>query len=115
MGKVYAGARALAILVAIAAAFATIPYVAVVLLVLGASSAIGNTPEDTIRVFLIAVVLVVGSKALDAIPGVGVRLDVIFSGIGTAAIGASILSIVLGLARRIRSDWVKPAGTQSVS
>jgi hypothetical protein len=115
MGKVYAGARALAILVAIAAAFAVIPYVAVILLVLGAISAIGNTPEDSSRVFLIAIVLLIGSKALDAIPGIGAGLDVIFSGIGTAAFGASVLSIVLGLGRRIQSDWVKPASSQPAS
>jgi hypothetical protein len=106
MGKLYAVARALAVLVAIAAAFVTVPYVAIVLLVLGAISAIGNTAENNIRVFLVAIVLAVGSKALIAIPTVGADLSVIFGGIGTAAIGASIVGVCTGLYARTKSDWL---------
>jgi hypothetical protein len=110
MRKLYTVARALAVLVAIVAAFVTIPYVAVILLALGAISAIGNTPENNSRVFLIAIVLVVGSKSLDAIPTVGTYLSTIFGGIGTAAIGASVLAIVLGLYARTIAEWnEKPA------
>ena len=105
MGKLYAAARALAVLVAIAAAFTIVPYVAIILLVLGAVVGVGNSPEDNIRVFLIAIVLTVGSKALEAIPGAGTYLSTIFSGIGTAAFGASVSGIVIGLYRKTMSDW----------
>jgi hypothetical protein len=110
MGKLYAAARAVAVLVAIAAAFATIPYVMVILLVLGAVAGIGNSNEDNVRVFLIAIVLAVGSKSLEAIPDVGTYLATIFSGIGTAAFGASVMGVTLGLYRRTVSELIsKPA------
>jgi hypothetical protein len=104
MGKLYAAARALAVLVAIAAAFATIPQVAVILLALGVVSGIGNSAEDNMRVFVIAIVLAVGSKMLDAVPSVGSYLVTIFTGIGTAAFGAALAGIVLGLYRRTVGD-----------
>jgi hypothetical protein len=110
MGKVYAAARALAVLVAIAAAFATIPYAAVILLALGFVSGVGNGAEDNVRVFLIATVLTVGSKLLDAVPGVGGYLVTIFTGIGTAAFGAAVSGILLGLYRRTVGELTaKPA------
>lgn len=110
MGKLFGGARALAVLVAIAAAFATIPDVAIILLVLGAVAGVGNTPEDNNRVFLIAIVLTVGSKLLEAIPGAGTYLSTIFSGIGTAAFGASVTGITLGLYRRTMADFTGKSG-----
>jgi len=105
MQKLYTAARAIAVLVAIVAAFVTIPYVAVILLVLGAISAIGNSAETNTRVFLVAIVLTVGSKSLEAIPAIGTYLSTIFGGIGTAAIGASILAITLTLYNRTIADW----------
>ena len=104
MMKLYAAARALAVLVAVAAAFATIPYVGVILLLLGAIAGLGNSAEDNSRVFLIAIVLVTGSKLLEAIPGVGTYLSAIFSGIGVAAFGSSVTGITLGLYRRTFAD-----------
>jgi hypothetical protein len=109
MDKVYGSARVLAVVLAIAAAFLTVPSIAVALLALGAISAFGNTPEDNVRVFLVAIVLSIGAKSLDAVPLIGVRLDAIFTGIGTAAIGASLVGVTLGLARRIHADWAPPA------
>ncbi|HEX3364076.1 hypothetical protein [Phenylobacterium sp.] len=110
MGKLYAAARAVAVLVAIVAAFTTIPYAAVVLLVLGAISGVGNSAEDNMRVFVISIVLAVGSKSLEAIPDVGVYLAAIFGGIGVATFGASIAGITLGLYRRTVGELMsKPA------
>jgi hypothetical protein len=110
MGKLYAVARAAAVLVAVVAAFATIPYAAVILLVLGAIAGIGNSPEDNMRVFLIAIVLAVGSKSLEAIPEAGAYLSAIFSGIGTATFGASVAGIAIGLYRRTIGELTaKPA------
>jgi hypothetical protein len=110
MGKLYAAARAVAVLVAIAAAFTTVPYAAVILLVLGALAGIGNTPEDNMRVMVISIVLAVGAKSLEAIPEAGTYLAVIFAGIGMATFGASITGIVMGLYRRTVGDLMaKPA------
>jgi hypothetical protein len=92
--------------VAIVAAFTTaIPSVALILLVLGGVSAFGNSGEDNVRVFLIAIVLTVGSASLKAIPGAGDYLASIFTNIGVAAFGASVVGVTLGLYRRILADW----------
>lgn len=107
MGKIYAAARALAVIVAIASAFVSIPNLAVLLLVLGGISAIGNDSEKNSRTYLIAIVLILGAKALEAIPVAGAALATIFASLGTAAVGASIVAITITLACRIKSDWTK--------
>ena len=99
MGKLFAGARALAVLVAIIGAFATVPYVAAILLILGGIAAIGNKPEDNLRVYLVATVLLLGAKQLEGIPAIGAVLAVIFANIGTGALGASVVGISLNLYR----------------
>lgn len=110
MGKLYAAARALAVLLAIVAAFVTIPYVIPILLVLGALSAIANTPEQNTRVFVITIVLLLGAKALTGLPGVGTYLSAIFGNLGTALVGASMVAIALGAFARIKTDWA-PSST----
>jgi Flp pilus assembly pilin Flp len=100
----------LAVILAIVAAFITVPFVVAALLVLGAIADITNTPEQNIRIFLITIVLLLGAKALGDIPVVGTWLSAIFSNIGTAVLGASIMAIVLGLYARVKSDWA-PATT----
>ena len=99
MTQVYAGARALAVLVAIVGAFVTFPYTATLLIVLGAISVLGNKPEDNIRTYLVATVLLVGSKELAAVPSVGSYLATIFGGIGMAALGGSALAVLIAVYR----------------
>ncbi|MGH7022742.1 MAG: hypothetical protein ACREEB_04025 [Caulobacteraceae bacterium] len=105
MGKICGAARALAVLLAIVAAFVTVPYVATILLILGAISAITNTPENNTRIFLITIVLLAGARSLAVIPAVGNDLAGIFGNIGLAVLGASIMAIVLGIYARIMADW----------
>jgi hypothetical protein len=107
MDKIYAAARAIAVILAIASAFVSIPYLALSLLVLGGIAAIGNDPEKNARIYLVAIVLRVGARALDVIPVVGSHLVTIFQGIGAAYIGASLVAITITLACRIKSDWMK--------
>ena len=98
MDKLCAGSRALAFLVAIVAAFATIPQLATVLLVLGGVSAIANKPEDNVRVYLVATVFTVGAKSLGGLIAVGAYLGAIFANVGTAAMGAAVTTAI-GVAR----------------
>jgi hypothetical protein len=105
MTKIYGAARALAVLAAIAAAFVTVPYIAALLLVLGAIAGVGNSAEDSGRVFIIAIVLAVGSKTLEGIPEIGSYLATIFGGIGTVAFGAAVTGVVTGLYRRTMADF----------
>jgi hypothetical protein len=110
LNKLCGAARALAVLLAIVAAFATIPYAVPILLVLGAISAIVNTQDQNRTVFIITIVLLLGAKSLGDIPTVGTYLSAIFGNLGTALLGASMLAIAMGAFRRIKSDWV-PAPT----
>lgn len=105
MEKVWAGARALAVLVAIVGAFVTVPYLGVLLLVLGGLAALGDTAESSMRVYLVAAVLVLGSKELAVIPAVGTYLASIFGSIGTAAVGASVVSITITLYRLTMAEF----------
>ena len=110
MQKVCAAARALAVILAVVAAFVTVPYAPVWLLALGFVSAITNTPENNVRVFTITIVLLLGAKGLSVIPApVGDDLAAIFGNLGLALLGASIMAIVLGVYGRIKSDWVATA------
>ena len=107
MEKIYSASRALAVLLAIVAAFVAVPHIAVLLLVFGGVAAIGNNSEMNSRNYLIAIVLTVGAKALEVIPVAGAPLASIFANIGIAYIGASVVAVTLTLANRIKSDWIK--------
>jgi hypothetical protein len=103
--KLYDVCRGLAVILAVVAAFVTVPYAAAALLVLGAVAGVGNTPEDNNRIFLIALVLMAGAKSLVAIPTLGTYLSSIFGNIGMGAFGAAVMGVSLGLIRRITADW----------
>ena len=105
MDKISALARALAILIAIIAAFVVIPQAAVILLVLGGISAIVNTPEDNMRLYLVTVLLILGAKSLEVIPAAGPSLAAIFTNIGLATLGYSIVAISIRIVLRIKNDW----------
>ena len=107
MNKICALARLLAVLLAIASAFVPVPMVAAILLILGGISAIDGNSEQNSRTYLIAIVLILGAAALQAIPTVGVPLAAIFSALATATVGAAIVAITITFAMRITSDWVK--------
>lgn len=107
MSKLSAAARALAVLLAIASAFFASPLIAPLLLILGGIAAIGNTPDNNAKNYQMTIVLLLGAKLLDAIPFTGVYLATIFSSLGTAFVGASIIAITITLEQRITRDWLK--------
>ena len=107
MNKISAAARALAVLLAIASAFVSAPLIVPLLLLFGGIAAIGNTTERNSKSMLMAIVLVLGAKQLEAIPFTGPYLATIFSSLGTAFVGASIVAIAITLAFRIERDWIK--------
>jgi len=113
MSKLCGAARALAVLLAIAAAFVTVPYLVPVLLILGAISAITNTPDNNARIFMITIVLLLGAKTLAEIPAIGTWLSAIFTNFGTALLGASVMAIALGVYSRVKSDWAPTAPASS--
>lgn len=109
MDKVCAIARAAAVLLAILAAFVTIPWIFPLLFVLGAIAAITNTPENNMRIWVITIVLLLSAKTLVDLPTVGTYLSNIFVNLGVGLTGASIMAIVLGMFNRIRGDWAAKA------
>jgi hypothetical protein len=110
LSKLYALARLLAVVVAIAAAFVQIPSVTAVLLCLGAIAGVGVAKEDRTRLYLVALLLVVGSKGLESLPApVGTYLATIFGGLGAAYVGAAVVGLTLSLLASIRQDWTKAA------
>jgi len=101
-------ARLVAVVVAVAAAFTTIPYLAAILLILGAIGGLSVAREDRLRLYAVAILLTVASTSLEGIPEVGVYLSTIFGGLGTAYVGASVVAIAIGLALSIKNGLVKP-------
>src|SRR5665213_2012201 len=91
--KIFAISTLLAVIVAIVSAFVTIPDLNAILLILGGSGALNtlNAPDLRLRIYAAAVVLMLGARALADIPVVGDTLATIFSGVGTAFVGASVV------------------------
>jgi hypothetical protein len=107
MNEIVAAARAFAVILAIASAFVSVPLMVPLLLIFGGIAAIRNNSEKNSRNFLITIVLILGAKTLEALPYVGSYLATMFTSLGVAFIGASIVAIVITLAYRIKRDWVK--------
>ena len=107
MNVITAAARALAILLAIASAFISVPATPAILLILGGIAALQNNSEKNSKNFLMTIVLLLGAGHLSAIPAIGPQLATIFGSLGIAFVGASIVAIVVTLAYRLKRDWVK--------
>lgn len=108
MGKLYAGARALAVLLAVLGGIGVVvPMATPLLMILGAVAILGDPEENNVRLLLATAVLSLGAASLDQIPAVGPYLAAIFVGLGTAFMGASMMVIGRGLMQRIKADWAK--------
>jgi hypothetical protein len=107
MNEIAAAARGLAVILSIVSAFVSVPLTAPLLLVFGGIAAIKNDSERNARNFLITIVLLLGAKTLGVLPIVGPHLAVIFTSLGIAFVGASIVAIVITLTLRLKRDWVK--------
>jgi hypothetical protein len=100
-------ARLLGIIAAIAAAFVAIPYAATILLIAGGISILSYKPEDYVRIYASAVVLILGAQLLSEIPAVGAPLATMFNNLGTFLVGSSVVAISIRAFTLIKSDWVK--------
>ncbi len=109
MEKFSAVGRALAVILAIVSAFVSNPIIAPLLILFGGIAAIGNTPERNSKNYLIAIVLVVGANVLEAVPYIGSYLVAVFTALGIAFVGASIIAITITLEQRIVRDWLTPS------
>jgi hypothetical protein len=107
--KIFAVSTLLAVIVAIVSAFVVIPDLNAILLILGGIGALNtmNAPDLRLRIYAAAIVLMLGAKSLAEIPAVGDYLATIFSGVGTAFVGASVVSITLAIIGMTRSRLLK--------
>ncbi len=107
MNELSAAARALAVILSIVSAFISVPLTAPLLLIFGGFAAIKNNAERNAKNFLITIVLLLGAGTLKVLPYVGDYLVAIFTSLGIAFVGASIVAITITLILRIKRDWVK--------
>jgi hypothetical protein len=107
MAKVSAVGRLLAVLLAIVSGFITNPIIDPLLLIFGGIAAIGNTPERNNKNYLMAIVLLLGTNTLEAMPYTGSYLARIFGSLAVAFVGASVVAITITLEQRIQRDWMK--------
>ena len=91
-----------AILLAIVAAFATIPYAAAILLILGLVVGFSIIPDHHVRVLVTALVLTGLSHSFDAIPQVGSYLATILSNIGVFVTGGAFMIILRNIYARFK-------------
>ena len=107
MEKISAAGRLLAVILAIASAFVSNPLIAPLLLLFGGIAAIGNSSERNAKNYMMTLVLVLGAATLHVVPFAGPYLATIFSSLGVAFVGASIVAITITLEYRIQRDWLK--------
>jgi hypothetical protein len=99
----------LAFLISIVAAFAAIPYVTAVLIVLGAIGGLNTAdkPEYRVRIYTATAVLILGSNVLTEIPAIGGYLESIFTGIAAAFVGMSLVALTLAISFQAKANLLK--------
>jgi hypothetical protein len=103
--KVYTISTLVAVILAIVAAFVSIPMAAAIMLVLGGIGGLdnANAPDVRLRIYAATIVLVLGAKSLTAIPAVGAPLAAIFGGVALVLVGASVVGITLAIVQLVRT------------
>ncbi len=90
----------LGLLVAVVGAFVTIPYAALILLVLGLVIGFGVAADHNVRVIVSAIALSMFAGAFEAVPGAGMYLKGIVAAIGQLAAGAALYVILNNIYQR---------------
>ncbi len=111
MNKLYAATRGLGVLLAIAAAFVSIPNLNVpaALVVLGIVTGLGVTEENGMHLMLAILVLPVIAVALGNIPQIGEQLGAIASNFGLSVAGSGATLVVRRIINLLKSDWAPAA------
>jgi hypothetical protein len=106
ISKVAGLARALAIILAVVAAFITIPNlnVALVLVILGLIAGLAYSEDNVTRLILTVLVLPAVAVALATIPAIGSYLGAVATNVALAATGASATLIAIRLFNLVKGD-----------
>ena len=89
------------LLLAIAAAFAKIPYAMELLAIAGVIVALSIAAEDNVRVIVSAVAVPVVAGLFNELPAVGTHVTAILSNIGYLIGGAALLIILRNVVKRV--------------
>lgn len=110
--KIGAGARAVAVILAIVAAFVAIPTldVALLLLVLGLIAGLALTDADRISIIVTALALPLLATVLNALPTVGPQLAAAANNLGVVAAASAATLIAIGLFDLVKGDLMGLAG-----
>jgi hypothetical protein len=108
MNKVAGLARALAIILALVAAFVQIPglNVALVLVILGLIAGLCYCEDTVVRLFLTVLVLPAVGAALANVPVVGAQLSAFAGGLGLAVGGAAATVIATRLYHLVKDGFM---------
>lgn len=111
MNKLYAATRGLGVLLAIAAAFVSIPNlnVAAALVILGIITGLGVTEENGMRLLMAILVLPVIAVALGNIPQIGEQLGAIANNFGLSVAGSGATLVVRRIVNLLKNDWAPAA------
>jgi hypothetical protein len=91
-----------ALAVSIVGAFVTIPYIGLILLVIGLIIGFSIVGEHHVRVIVSAIALSMFAGAFSAVPSVGSYLQSIVANIGGLAAGAALAIILLNIFNRFK-------------
>jgi hypothetical protein len=100
--NVYKIVGMLAVLLAIVAAFMTIPYAEPILAVAGVVVGLSIAGEHHVRVIVSALALHIVGGAFNGIPGAGPSITGILANFGVLAAGAALLIIVRNMYERVK-------------
>ena len=91
------------LLIAIAAAFVTIPYAMVLLAIAGVIVALNIGAEDNVRVIVSAIAMPVIAGLFNELPAVGPHVTAILTNIGYILGGAALLIILRNIVNRLKA------------
>jgi hypothetical protein len=91
-----------ALAISIVGAFVAIPYIGLILLVIGLIIGFSIAGEHHVRVIVSAIALSMFAGAFSVVPAVGTYLQTIVSNIGALAAGAALSIILLNIYNRFK-------------
>jgi len=91
-----------AIALAVVGAFAAIPYLAAILVILGLVAGLAIGAPDHVRVIVSAIALSILSSTLTSIPAIGDALANMLSNFGIATAGAALMIILRNIYARFK-------------
>ena len=90
------------VLLAVVAAFVTVPYAAPLIAIAGVVVGVSVAGDHHVRVIVSALALHVLASSFDGIPAIGTYITAILGNIGVLAAGAALLIIVRNMYERMK-------------